>query len=53
MERYGDEEQRSRSARPAATHRDATPCHSQRRCASSKTISVIGAPCHEPQITAS
>ena len=87
MERYGDEEQRSRTSRPAATRRDAVPCGSGLRCASSLTLSIgprragsqfcvcsgvskgvfsnvrqrqlppgaslVGAPCPEPQITAS
>ena len=57
MERYGDEEQRSRTSRPAATRRDAGPCGSGLRYASSTTalrkVAVVGVPCPEPQITAS
>ena len=39
MERYGDEEQRSRAPRPAATRRDAVPCDAWLRCASLTTLS--------------
>ena len=38
MERYGDEEQRRRAGRPAATLRDAMPCNTWRRGASSTTL---------------
>ena len=57
MERYVDEEQRSRAGRRAATRRDAIPCDARAALRllddPLRWVACVGAPCPAPQSKAS